>query len=34
MDAIMAEAIATKFISTPLTKDQIAGLIRTPASVK
>ena len=28
MDAIMAEAIATKFISAPLTKEQIADLVR------
>jgi hypothetical protein len=34
MDAIMAEAIATKFIPAPLTKDQIAELVRTPAPVK
>ncbi len=30
MDAIMAEAIATKFMSTPLTKEQIAELVRMP----
>jgi hypothetical protein len=34
LDAIMAEAVATKFISAPLTKEQIAGLIRTPAPMK
>jgi NitT/TauT family transport system substrate-binding protein len=30
MDAIMAEAIATKFMSAPLTKEQIAELVRMP----
>jgi NitT/TauT family transport system substrate-binding protein len=30
MDAIMGEAIATKFMSTPLTKEQIADLVRMP----
>jgi len=30
MDAIMAEAIATKFMSAPLTKEQIANLVRMP----
>jgi NitT/TauT family transport system substrate-binding protein len=34
MDAIMSEAVATKFIPAPLTKDQIAELIRTSAPVK
>jgi NitT/TauT family transport system substrate-binding protein len=30
MDAIMAEAIATKFMAAPLTKEQIAELVRMP----
>jgi hypothetical protein len=30
MDAIMTEAIATKFMSGPLTKEQIAELVRMP----
>jgi NitT/TauT family transport system substrate-binding protein len=34
MDATVAEAIATKFIAAPLTKAQIAELIRTPAPLK
>jgi NitT/TauT family transport system substrate-binding protein len=34
MDATMSEAIATKFIAAPLTKAQIAELIRTPAPLK
>jgi len=32
MDAIMAEAIATKFMSAPLTKEQIAQLVRMPVA--
>ena len=34
MDAIMAEAIATKFMSAPLTKEQIAELVRMPVPPK
>jgi hypothetical protein len=34
MDAIMAEAIATKFMSAPLTKEQIAELVRMPIPPK
>jgi NitT/TauT family transport system substrate-binding protein len=34
MDAIMGEAIATKFMSTPLTKEQIADLVRMPLPPK
>jgi NitT/TauT family transport system substrate-binding protein len=34
MDAIMAEAIATKFMSAPLTKEQIADLVRMPLPPK
>jgi len=30
----MAEAVATKLIAAPLTKAQIAELIRTPVPVK
>ena len=30
LDAIMAEAVATKFMSAPLRKEQIAELVRTP----
>jgi NitT/TauT family transport system substrate-binding protein len=30
LDAIMAEAVTTKFMSAPLRKDQIAELVRTP----
>jgi NitT/TauT family transport system substrate-binding protein len=30
MDAIMAEAVATKFMPRPLTKEQIADLVRMP----
>jgi NitT/TauT family transport system substrate-binding protein len=34
IDAIMAEAIATKFMSGPLSKEQIAELVRMPISPK
>jgi NitT/TauT family transport system substrate-binding protein len=34
MDAIMAEAIATKFMSTQLTKEQVADLVRMPLPPK
>jgi NitT/TauT family transport system substrate-binding protein len=34
MDAIMAEAIATKFMAAPLTKEQIAELVRMPVAPK
>jgi NitT/TauT family transport system substrate-binding protein len=34
VDAIMAEAIATKFMSAPLTKEQIADLVRMPLPPK
>ena len=34
MDAIMAEAIATKFMAAPLTKEQIAELVRMPVPPK
>jgi NitT/TauT family transport system substrate-binding protein len=34
MDVIMAEAIATKFMSAPLTKEQIADLVRMPLPPK
>jgi NitT/TauT family transport system substrate-binding protein len=34
IDAIMAEAIATKFMSGPLTKEQIAELVRMPVPPK
>ena len=30
LDAIMAEAVATKFMPAPLRKEQIAELVRTP----
>jgi hypothetical protein len=30
----MAEAIATKFMSAPLTKEQIAELVRMPVAPK
>jgi NitT/TauT family transport system substrate-binding protein len=32
MEAIMAEAVATKFMSAPLTREQIAELVRMPAA--
>lgn len=34
MDDVMAEAVATKFMSTPLTKAQIAELVRMPVAPK
>jgi hypothetical protein len=34
IDAIMAEAIATKFMSGPLTREQIAELVRMPIPPK
>jgi NitT/TauT family transport system substrate-binding protein len=34
LDAIMAEAVATKFMSAPLGKAQIAELVRTPIPAK
>ena len=34
MDAIMAEAIATKFMSAPLSREQIAELVRMPVAPK
>lgn len=34
MDAIMAEAVATKFMSAPLTKEQIAQLVQMPIPPK
>jgi NitT/TauT family transport system substrate-binding protein len=34
IDAIMAEAIATKFMSGPLTREQIAELVRMPVPPK
>jgi NitT/TauT family transport system substrate-binding protein len=34
MDAIMAEAVATKFMSAPLSKEQIAQLVRMPIPPK
>jgi NitT/TauT family transport system substrate-binding protein len=34
MDAIMAEAVATKFMPAPLTKEQIAELVRMPIPPK
>ncbi|MEA2977185.1 MAG: hypothetical protein QOF19_2705 [Alphaproteobacteria bacterium] len=34
MDAIMAEAVATKFMSAPLTKEQIAQLVQMPMPPK
>jgi NitT/TauT family transport system substrate-binding protein len=34
MDAIMAEAVATKFMSAPLSKEQIAQLVQMPIPPK
>jgi NitT/TauT family transport system substrate-binding protein len=34
MDAIMAEAVATKFMSAPLTREQISELVRMPIPPK
>jgi NitT/TauT family transport system substrate-binding protein len=34
MEVIMTEAVSTKFMSAPLTKDQIADLVRTPLPPK
>jgi hypothetical protein len=34
VDAIMAEAVATKFMAAPLGKDQIAELVRVPSPPK
>jgi NitT/TauT family transport system substrate-binding protein len=34
LDAIMAEAVATKFMPAPLAKDQVAELVRTPLPPK
>ena len=34
LDAIMQDAIAQKFILAPLTKEQLADLIRIPAPLK
>jgi NitT/TauT family transport system substrate-binding protein len=34
LDAIMAEAVATKFMSAPLRQEQIAELVRTPEPPK
>jgi NitT/TauT family transport system substrate-binding protein len=32
LDALMADAVTFKYLSAPLTKDQVAGLIRIPAA--
>ena len=34
LDALMADAVTFKYIAAPLTKDQLAALIRIPAPEK
>jgi len=34
LDAAMAEAVAGKFIATPLSKDQLAELFQVPKPIK